>query len=194
MCIAAAKWGRQYPFTEKQNDLHEGRYNVALDRLAEAEAISFRTPYQSNPLLRKQINTGVTRFVDMHLSLLPQSVRYGFLGPVHWAVVEACDVTAGGGIVLTTSVGASNTFLHCAEKVIIELNSFHPPTLLGLHDLFERLDLFFDFAFMRSLVGRFDMHANQIMIRQSGDGGPALGGVVRVKVTGGARHIDSSPT
>ena len=33
--------------------------------------------------------------------MLPQTVRYGFLGPVDWAVVEACDVTAGGGIVLT---------------------------------------------------------------------------------------------
>src|SRR3954452_15610990 len=58
--------------------------------LAEAEAISFRTPYQSDPLLRKQINTGAVKFFDMHLSTLPQAVRYGFLGPVHWAVVEAC--------------------------------------------------------------------------------------------------------
>src|SRR5688500_426448 len=55
--------------------------------LAEAEAISFRTPYQSNATLRKQINTGQTRFVDMHLSQLPQYVRYGFLGKVHWAIV-----------------------------------------------------------------------------------------------------------
>ena len=52
-----------------------------------------------------------TRFFDMHLSLMPQVTRYGFLGPVHWAVVEACDVTAGGGIVLTSSVGAAPTFL-----------------------------------------------------------------------------------
>src|ERR1039458_7399401 len=44
--------------------------------LAEAEAISFRTPYQSNAVLRSQINTGKVRFVDMHLSLLPQIVRY----------------------------------------------------------------------------------------------------------------------
>src|SRR5579859_3121184 len=90
--------------------------------LAKAEAIRFRTPYQSDPNLRKQINNGGTRFVDMHLSLLPQVVRYGFLGPVHWAVVEACDVTPGGGIVLTTSVGAAPTFLNRAEKVLIELN------------------------------------------------------------------------
>jgi propionyl-CoA:succinyl-CoA transferase len=108
--------------------------------LAEAEAISFRIPYQSDPTLRKQINSGQVRFADMHLSQVPQVVRYGFLGPVHWAVAEACDLTAGGGVVLTTSVGASNTYLRLAERVLIELNARHPPSLLGLHDLFEPKD------------------------------------------------------
>lgn len=108
--------------------------------LAEAEAISFRTPYQSNATLRKQINSGQVKFVDMHLSLLPQIVRYGFLGPVHWAVVEACDITPGGGIVLSTSVGAANTYLRLADKILIELNAKHPATLLGMHDIFEPLD------------------------------------------------------
>jgi succinate CoA transferase len=105
--------------------------------LAEAEAISFRTPYQSDRRLREQINRGEVKFVDMHLSILPQIVRYGFLGPVHWAVVEACDMTLGGGIVLSTSVGASNTYLRLAEKILIELNSNHPAALLGMHDIFE---------------------------------------------------------
>ncbi|MHB8302146.1 MAG: succinate CoA transferase [Acidobacteriaceae bacterium] len=114
---------------------------VSLDRaLAEAEAIRFRTPYQSDDILRSQINSGKVRFVDMHLSLLPQIVRYGFLGKVHWAVVEVCDLTRGGGVVLSTSVGASPTYLREAEKVIFELNSMHPPTLLGMHDLFEPKD------------------------------------------------------
>jgi propionyl-CoA:succinyl-CoA transferase len=108
--------------------------------LAEAEAISFRTPYQSDATLRKQINAGQVRFADMHLSQVPQVVRYGFLGPVHWAVVEACDLTAGGGVVLTTSVGASNTYLRLAEKILIELNAHHSPNLLGIHDLFEPKD------------------------------------------------------
>jgi succinate CoA transferase len=105
--------------------------------LAQAGAISFRTPYQSSPELRKRINAGETRFFDMHLSMLPQAVRYGFLGPVHWAVVEAADITAGGGIVLTSSVGAAPTFCHKAEKILIELNRKHPPTLLGMHDIYE---------------------------------------------------------
>ncbi len=108
--------------------------------LAEAEAISFRTPYQSSGILRKQINSGHVRFVDMHLSQVPQVVRYGFLGPVHWAVVEACDLTSAGGVVLTTSVGASNTFLRLAQRVLIELNAKHSPELLGIHDLFEPKD------------------------------------------------------
>ncbi len=108
--------------------------------LAEADAISFRTPYQSNSTLRKRINAGQVRFVDMHLSQVPQVVRYGFLGPVHWAVVEACDLTSAGGVVLTTSVGASTTFLRLAERVLIELNGKHSPELLGIHDLFEPKD------------------------------------------------------
>ncbi len=108
--------------------------------LAKADAISFRTPYQSNPELRKRINAGQTRFFDMHLSLMPQAVRYGFLGPVHWAVVEASDITAGGGIVLTTSVGAAPTFCTRADKILVELNHHHPPTLLGMHDIYEPAD------------------------------------------------------
>jgi acetyl-CoA hydrolase len=108
--------------------------------LAEAEAIGFRIPYQSSSVLRKQINAGQVRFVDMHLSQVPQVVRYGFLGPVHWAVVEACDLTSAGGVVLTTSVGASNTYLRLAENILLELNSRHPPELLGMHDLFEPKD------------------------------------------------------
>jgi len=108
--------------------------------LAEAEAISFRTPYQSNSTLRKQINSGQVKFVDMHLSVLPQIARYGYLGPIHWAVVEVCDITPGGGVVLSTSVGASNTYMRLADKIILELNAKHPASLLGMHDIFEPQD------------------------------------------------------
>jgi acyl-CoA hydrolase len=60
--------------------------------LATSDAVKFRTPYQSDPELRKRINTGKTRFFDMHLSQLPQAVRYGFLGKLDWAIVEVCDI------------------------------------------------------------------------------------------------------
>jgi len=108
--------------------------------LARADAISWRTPYQSNKSLRESINAGKTRFFDMHLSHLSQQVRCGFLGAIDWAVVEACEVTPDGQIVLTTSVGASPTFLRCAKRVIIELNRFHSPNLRGFHDIYEPFD------------------------------------------------------
>jgi succinate CoA transferase len=105
--------------------------------LARADAMLFRTPYQNDPDLRKSINEGRTKFYDMHLSQLPQAVRYGFLGPVHWAVIEACDVTPSGEVTLTSSVGAAPTFCRVADKIIIELNRFHSPALRGFHDIYE---------------------------------------------------------
>jgi acetyl-CoA hydrolase len=108
--------------------------------LAQADAVLFRTPYQSDPDLRKSINEGKTEFFDMHLSMMPQAVRYGFLGPVQWAVIEACDVTDAGEITLTSSVGASPTFCHKADKIVIELNRFHPESLRGFHDIYEPED------------------------------------------------------
>ncbi|MBV9269429.1 MAG: acetyl-CoA hydrolase, partial [Acidobacteriaceae bacterium] len=108
--------------------------------LARAKAISFRTPYQADPVLRSQINSGTVRFVDMHLSMLPQMVRYGFLGRLDWAIAEVCDMTEHGAFVLTTSVGATPTFLHRAERILIELNRKQTPALLGMHDIFEPED------------------------------------------------------
>jgi acetyl-CoA hydrolase len=108
--------------------------------LARAEAISWRTPYQSNKHLRASINSGKIRFIDMHLSTLPQQIRYGFLGRFHWAVIEACEVTPDGKIIPTTSVGASPTFCRVADRILIELNHTHPPALRGIHDIYEPED------------------------------------------------------
>jgi acyl-CoA hydrolase len=83
---------------------------ASLDgELAKADAVKFRTPYQSNPDMRKSINEGRTRFFDMHLSQVQQNVRYGFLGNIDFAVVEAADVAADGKVLLTSSVGATPT-------------------------------------------------------------------------------------
>lgn len=108
--------------------------------LAKSDAVKFRTPYQSDPDLRKRINTGRTQFFDMHLSQLPQAVRYGFLGEMDWAIVEVCDIKPTGEAVLTSSVGASPTFLHKAKRVILEWNRRHPAALRGFHDLYEPED------------------------------------------------------
>ena len=108
--------------------------------LAKADAILFRTPYQNDPDLRKSINEGRTNFFDLHLSMMPQAARYGFLGPIHWAVIEACHITPDGEITLTSSVGAAPTYCHMADKILIELNRFHPPALKGFHDIYEPAD------------------------------------------------------
>ena len=108
--------------------------------LAQADAVLFRTPYQSDPDLRKSINEGRTAFFDMHLSMMPQAVRYGFLGPVRWGIIEACDVSPSGEITLTSSVGAAPTYCNVASKLIVELNRFHPASLRGFHDIYEPED------------------------------------------------------
>jgi succinate CoA transferase len=105
------------------------------DDLAEVEAISWRAPFQSSPQLREQINDGRVAFVDMHLSHLPQSVLFGFFGTIDFAVIEATELTADGRVYLSTSIGASPTFLHAAEKVVIELNRRQPPRISELADI-----------------------------------------------------------
>ncbi len=105
------------------------------EALAEAKAVSWRTPYQSSKTLRSQLNTDQTDFVDLHLSHLPQMVAEGFLGKVDVAVIEATDVTADGRVFLSSSIGASPTFLAEADKVIIELNRYHSPRVSRMADI-----------------------------------------------------------
>lgn len=105
------------------------------DALAEADAISWRAPYQTSAPLRERINDGRVAYVDMHLSHVPQSVLFGFFGKIDVAVVEASRVTPDGRVYLTTSVGASPSFLQAAEKVIIELNRAVPEEISGMADI-----------------------------------------------------------
>jgi acetyl-CoA hydrolase len=108
---------------------------VLDDALAEAHAISWRAPYQSCRALRQQINQQQTQFVDMHLSHVPQMVEFGFFGKLDFAVVEAVEATRDGRIFLSTSVGASPSFLRHAEKIIVEVNRRHAPRLMEMHDI-----------------------------------------------------------
>src|SRR5512145_72992 len=90
---------------EKGNPFKIGMFTGAstgdsLDgALARANAISFRTPYQSNSDLKALLNAGDTNYFDMHLSQIAQELRYGFLGKIDIAVIEACDVTEQGEII-----------------------------------------------------------------------------------------------
>lgn len=108
--------------------------------LARANAILFRTPYQSNADLRKSLNSRESHYFDMHLSALAQELRYGFFGKVDVAVLEVADVTEDGELVLTSGVGISPTIAKLADRIILELNSKHPKYIKGLHDVYEPLD------------------------------------------------------
>lgn len=105
------------------------------DSLAEANAISWRAPFQSSAPLREQINDGRVEFVDMHLSHIPQAVRSGVFGKVNVAVVEASEVTKDGRVYLTTSIGASPTFLQAADKIILEVNRRHSVQISEMADI-----------------------------------------------------------
>ncbi len=103
--------------------------------LAAAGAISWRAPYQSGASLRRQINGQEVEYVDMHLSHVPQTVAWGFFGKVDLAVVEATEITPDGRVFLTTSIGASPTYLQYADRVIVELNRRHSPRLREMADI-----------------------------------------------------------
>jgi acetyl-CoA hydrolase len=109
---------------------------ASLDQeLAEAEAVSWRAPYQSSRGLRDLANRGGTDFVDMHLSHVSQAVLQGVYGKMDCAVIEATEVTQDGRVFLTTSIGNSPTYLQYADKVIIELNRYHSPRLREMTDI-----------------------------------------------------------
>ena len=91
--------------------------------LASEDAISWRAPYQGDSALRRKINRQEVEYVDMHLSHVPQTLSGGIFGNIDIAVVEATEITPDGRVYLSTSIGASPTFLQYADKVIIELNT-----------------------------------------------------------------------
>ena len=87
--------------------------------LSRADAIKFRTPYQTNNDIRNAINNGVIDYFDLHLSTVAQELRYGFYGSVDVAIIEACDVTENGEIVPTCGVGLTPTIARIAKLIIV---------------------------------------------------------------------------
>ncbi len=107
-----------------------GAHNVVMRRF----------PYQSSKEMRQCVNRGEVQYTDMHLSLSPQSVRYGWWGHLDVVIIEAAAVTEAGEIVLTTAVGNTPTFAEAADIIILEVNSSFPEALEGIHDLYTPQD------------------------------------------------------
>ncbi|MBR4366805.1 MAG: succinate CoA transferase [Bacteroidaceae bacterium] len=109
--------------------------------LSEAQAIKYRAPYTTNSLFRKHVNAGEIAYNDIHLSHMAQELRYGFIGEVDWAIIECCAIEDDGKVYLTAAGGISPTAARLAKKgVFIELNAFHSPKSIGIHDVYEPLD------------------------------------------------------
>ena len=105
--------------------------------LARAHAVKFRTPFQSHKDMRAAINRQEVQYFDLNLSHVAQDLRYGFLGHMDVAIIEASSITPDGEIVPTSSVGISPTICAAADKIIIELNAHHPEAIRGMHDIYE---------------------------------------------------------
>src|ERR1017187_6465800 len=109
--------------------------------LAMVGAMQFRTPYQSDPITRKRINAGEMDYLDIHLSQVAQYVQYGFFGTMDLALIEVAAILEDGRVIPSTSIGNNQTWIECAEKVILEVNSAQPLELEGMHDLYYGLGL-----------------------------------------------------
>ncbi len=103
--------------------------------LAEAGAIKFRSPFQSDPTLRNSINAGNTEYQDMHLSHVEQQIRQGFYGEMQVAIIEATGITEDGKIIPSMGIGNNNEILKVAKQVIIEVNVAQNTKLEGMHDI-----------------------------------------------------------
>ena len=109
--------------------------------LARAHAIAKRLPYNSDPDLREQINSGEVDYIEPHLSHSAQQMRFGFYGKLNVAVVEVVAILPDGRLVPSSSVGNNKAWLDEAEKVILEVNSWQPRELEGFHDIYQSMGL-----------------------------------------------------
>lgn len=104
--------------------------------LSEIDGVALRMPYQSEPTARRNINSGRMDYVDIHLSHVAQQVWEGYYGDVDVAVVEIAGITESGELIPSASVGNNKTWLEVAGKVILEVNSWVPDAMTGIHDIY----------------------------------------------------------
>jgi acetyl-CoA hydrolase/succinyl-CoA:acetate CoA-transferase len=109
-------------------------------KLAEANVLKKRMPFQVDPILRNKINSGEILFIDQHLSESAELLHTKNLQSIDVAIIEAAYIERDGSIVPTTSVGNSVTFAALAKKVIIEINTEVPEEVYGIHDIYQAED------------------------------------------------------
>jgi succinyl-CoA:acetate CoA-transferase len=66
-------------------------------------------------------------------------VEYGFLGKMDVALIEVAAVLEDGRLLPSSSIGNNKTWIDQAERVILEVNSWQPAALEGMHDIYYGL-------------------------------------------------------
>lgn len=142
--LALAERNKTKPF--KVNIWSGASLGPEIDE-AMVDCIDRRLPYQTNNAMRKAINEGKVKYTDLHLSHTAQIARYGFMAnrrDVDIAIIETCvikDIGGGKvGLVPTTSMGNSSSWVQSAKQVIVEVNTSQPKELEGMHDSYVPLD------------------------------------------------------
>ena len=105
--------------------------------MAEADAIRYRAPYQSDPVMRKKINGAEMKYQDIHLSHMGLQVEQGFFGDFQVAIIEAVRINEEGNIIPSSAVGNNVEYLNAADKIIIEVNEWQSRDLEGMHDIYS---------------------------------------------------------
>ena len=109
-------------------------YTEPFSRAATSGAVSRFTAFQFNREMRGAINAGNMEFMDVHLSQLADKLRRGVFGKIDYAIVECAGINADGSLVPTLSAGVTNALVECAEHVLVEINTYIPLEIRGLHD------------------------------------------------------------
>jgi succinyl-CoA:acetate CoA-transferase len=131
---------------EQGNPLRVGVFTGAstgpeLDgALAAVNGMQVRLPYQSDPAARKRINDGDMEYIDIHLGHVAQYMEYGFLGKLDMAVIEVTAIYEDGRAIPSTSLGNNKSWLECADRVILEVNSWQSIDFEGMHDIYYGLE------------------------------------------------------
>lgn len=105
--------------------------------LAEADALRFRAPYNSDPTLRNKANSGDLLYQDIHLSHSGQQVEEGFYGDFQVAIIEVVRILEDGNIIPSSAVGNNLEYIEAADKIILEVNHWQSEKLEGMHDIYR---------------------------------------------------------
>lgn len=105
--------------------------------MTEAGIVKKRLPYQTDNVMRKELNKGGLLYTDIHLSHVAELLRNDAIDSVDYAILEAVSITEDGMIIPTTSVGNSLAFAEFSDHVIVEINTAYSEDFVGVHDLYS---------------------------------------------------------